>query len=130
MCDHLADPQLAGYLEDATAVAAIVVFDGGDMLDSSGDHWCIADALSRCFGDGVPAVSVATPTFLAISGNDAVVEDHCTRIHAMWVAHRLSWGDHLAKLSGAAHDTRLVGDVRDPDGVRHMRLRDAAPPSP
>ena len=123
---------MLGYLEEARALAAILGFEARDLAPDLVETWVVNDPLHSQYGDVVPQEALFNEAICIRRGDFGLVEvdgawTHCVRLggistHAPALP---TWSDYRRVIaSRKGKDCRLLGDVRDHDGVRFLSLRE------
>jgi hypothetical protein len=127
--DPLAPGELDGYMADARALAVLLGFPGvGDAEPGApvALRWFVSDNLSEAFGFELPPDAVANPNVFIRRGDVALTEINGQWTTAKSITPPDTWEKHLVRVSdGRGRDPRLLGDVRDHDGIRFLPFREA-----
>jgi len=126
--DPLTAAELEGYLADARVLANILGFPGVEEEAAAprAARWYVSDAASQQFGAELPPEAVVNPAVFVRRGDAALVEVDGSWTTACCIVPPDTWADYQVRTAdGKARDPRLLGDVRDQDGARHLTFKEA-----
>ena len=123
--DPLDDEELEGYLEEAKVLASVVGFNVVGFPAASIDRWYICNLNSEHFGEEVPVAATQNERIFKSLATVGMLELNGVGVHAVKLSAGETWDRYLQKIrSGHAKDSRLLGDQRDSDGIRHLAFKE------